>query len=85
MEWKQSKDSNWEWYKSDIIIGDLTSLDNYLENPIDNSVKDIDIKELKNEIYENINIIINKYKLNTIQSTYILDKLTDIEDIINLK
>jgi len=85
LEWKQSKDSNWEWYKSSIIIGDLTTLRNYLENPINNSVKDIDIKELKNEIYENIYIIINKYKLNTIQSTYILDKLTDIEDIINLK
>jgi hypothetical protein len=85
LEWKQSKDSNWEWYKSDIIIGDLISLDNYLENPIDNGEKDIDIKELKNEIYENLYIIINKYNLNTIQSTYILDKLTDIEDIINLK
>jgi len=85
LEWKKSKDSNWEWYKSSIIIGDLTSLDNYLENPINNSVKDIDIKELKNEIYENISGIINKYNLTSIQSTYILDKLTDIEDIINLK
>ena len=85
LEWKKSKDSNWEWYKSSIIIGDLTSLDNYLENPINNSVKDIDINELKNEIYENISGIINKYNLTSIQSTYILDKLTDIEDIINLK
>ena len=41
--------------------------------------------EIKNEIYENVLTVINKYKLNTIQSTYILDKLTEIEDIINLK
>jgi hypothetical protein len=85
LEWKKSKDGNWEWYKSDIIFGELTVLDDYLENPINNVKKDIDINKLKLELYENILSIINKYELNMKQSTHILDKLNDIEDIINLK
>jgi hypothetical protein len=85
LEWKKSKDGDWEWHKSDIIIEELTVLDDYLDNPTDGNEKDIDINKLKSELYENILNIINKHKLNMKQSTYILNKLNDIEDIINLK
>ena len=49
LEWKMSKDGDWEWFKSDTIIGDLTKLKQYLECPT-KIEEEIDLENLKNDI-----------------------------------
>jgi len=84
LEWRQSKDTDWEWFRCDIDGKSLLTLDDYLNKPFDQTINEVDTEKLKKELYDNVLIVINKYNLNSDQSSYILSKINDIEDI-NLK
>ena len=87
LEWKKSKDNDWEWFKCDINETTLLSLDSYL-NKSDKVLYDIQLNEEYNEEFKqnlkyNILIFLNKYNLDETESTNILNKLNI--DNINLK
>jgi hypothetical protein len=85
LEWKMSKDGDWEWFKSDIIIGDLTKLKQYLEYPTKIEPEEIDLENLKNDIIKSLKDLSDKYQLNQKQYDYMLEKMIYINDIKNLK
>ena len=85
LEWKMSKDGDWEWFKSDTIIGDLTKLKQYLEYPTKIEPEEIDLENLKNDIKKSLKDLSDKYQLNQKQYDYMLEKMIYINDIKNLK
>ena len=85
LEWKMSKDGDWEWFKSDTIIGDLTKLKQYLEYPTKIEPEEIDLENLKNDIKNSLKDLSDKYQLNQKQYDYMLEKMIYINDIKNLK
>tara|TARA_B100000427_G_C15321781_1_gene512872 strand:- start:187 stop:657 length:471 start_codon:yes stop_codon:yes gene_type:complete len=69
LEWKQTKQNDWDWYITDVNKNDLLTVDEYLQlieediqDPKDKLLLAIR-KSLKNSIYEsNIDIILNTLK-----------------------
>lgn len=73
LEWKQSKDKTWEWYKCDYDTNDLINIK-------DNSIieKSINYDILRKEIRDSITNIISKYKLSDIEIQKIFKNIENI-------
>lgn len=73
LEWKQSKDKTWEWYKCEYDKNDLKNIN-------DNSVieKSINYDILRKEIRDSITNIISKYKLSDSEIQKIFKNIENI-------
>ena len=74
LEWKIAKDSNWEWFKSDINVDDLKCINTY--NMSSSPVKDTDnVKKIKmkTEIMTTSFAIMRKYDLSMSDTKIITD------------
>ena len=73
LEWKQSKDKTWEWYKCDYDT-------NHLINIKDNSIieKSINYDILRKEIRDSITNITSKYELSDIEKEKIFKNIENI-------
>lgn len=73
LEWKQSKDNTWDWYK---CIYDEYELINIKDNSV--IEKHTDYDKLRKEIYDSITNIINKYDLNDSEIQKIFKNIENI-------
>ena len=73
LEWKQSKDNTWDWYK---CIYDEYELINIKDNSV--IEKHTDYDALRKEIHDSITNIINKYDLNDSEIQKIFKNIENI-------
>ena len=77
LEWKQAKDSNWEWYISDKIENELVCFNTM---NINNNTSILDTLKIKNELFEKIINTMNKHNISKNKSELILLEFSKIID-----